>query len=381
LSLLVSESANSKILQILLYLAALPDFHLPVMPRFFALFLAFAILCPACRQDAPPPSATATVVLEGETMGTYYRVTFVPVAGTGGLQAGIDSLLLALNQEVSTYIDSSVISRFNRSTGGIALDGSPAMLDNYRLAARVFGQSGGAFDPTVMPLVNYWGFGYTPKQPVAAADSLKVDSLLQYVGFEKTRLDTVGGELFLRKTAPGVELDFSACAKGYGVDRLAVFLEGKGIVHYLVDIGGEARAKGEKAPGQPWRIGINTPSESAGLTDIQVALPLNDRAIATSGNYRNFYEAGGQKYSHTINPETGFPERSNLLSASIFAPDCATADAYATTCMVLGLEAGFSLIKGMPGLEGYFIYGDADGSLRVKYTPGLEPLITQQIIE
>ena len=342
-----------------------------------------AFLLSACRDE--PADVVRPVMLEGKTMGTYYRVTYLDSLQRNW-QPGIDSLLVELNQEVSTYIDSSTISRFNRSDDPIDLglsfeeialsseapDKLPFnyhFIKNLTAAREWYRQTGGAFDPTVMPLVNYWGFGYAPKRPVEQVDSLIVDSLRQLVGMEKVRLDGA----VLGKSQAGVQLDFSALAKGYGVDEVGFFLERQGVRDYLVDIGGEVRARGLSPRGTAWTVGINTPDPRASTTDVQAALLLQDRSLATSGNYRNYYEVAGRKYAHTISPFTGFPELSTLLSASVFAPDCTTADALATACMVLGPEKALALIERLPGIEAYFIVSAQDGSYEVQYTPGVKP--------
>ena len=353
----------------------LPAQMMPALRKQILLYLVVLPLCWGCRPEAPAGEAAEVHILEGETMGTYYRVSY-PGETADGLQAGIDSLLLAFNLEVSTYIDSSIISRFNRSAEGIALGPEAThFLDNYRLALKVHRQTEGAFDPTVMPLVNYWGFGYTPKKAITQVDSQTVDSLLQYVGLAENVELIEGDSLFLRKTSPGVQLDFSAIAKGYGVDLVGAYLRRRGITSFLVDIGGEVLANGEKAGGQPWTIGINVPREDAAINAVQIALPLTNRAIATSGNYRNFHEVEGVKYGHTINPFTGFPERTNLLSASVFAPDCATADAYATACMVVGAEKALRLMEVLIDLDGYFITGTPDGGLATAYSQELASIV------
>lgn len=326
-----------------------------------------------CKSD-PSPQTTATkyLKLQGETMGTYYGLNYADSLGRN-FQPEIEQLLEAINLGVSTYIDVSVISKFNQASEGFALDDTtsgPAryFLDNYYASGAIFRQSSGAFDPTVMPLVNYWGFGYTPKRAVLAVDSAKVDSLLQFVGYEKVALK---GNM-MHKSAAGVQLDFSGCAKGYAVDKMAELLESKGVQHYLVNIGGDMRAKGLNAKGQYWNVGINRPEEDVELKNVEIALPLANRAVSTSGNYRNFYEVKGVKYSHTINPRAGFPERSTLLSASVFAPNSVTADACATACMVLGKERALEFIRSMPGLDAYLIVGKPDGSMDAVFTDGLK---------
>lgn len=279
---------------------------------------------------------------------------------------------------VSTYIDSSLISKFNKN-GNLNLNiekGKNHFIDNYNKAAQVFEKTNGLFDPTVMPLVNYWGFGYDGKKEITTIDKNKVKSILEYVGFSK--LNEEGSNSFqhlINKKNPKTELDFSALAKGYGADQAGKLLESKGINNYLVEIGGEVYTKGLNESGKPWVIGVNTPKEEARINEFEAYVGLSGKGMATSGNYRNYYEIDGQKFSHTINPKTGFPERSNLLSATIIADDCMTADAYATACMVAGLEKAEEIIKNNNSLEGYFIFADKSGNLQSKYTEGFKPYL------
>ena len=310
--------------------------------------------------------------LEGKTMGTYYRVTCKGAADLNGLQVSLDSLFVALNDEVSTYIPEALISRFNQSESGLTLpEDAVHFRSNFRLAAEVYAQTAGAFDPTVMPLVNYWGFGYTEKKPVTAVDSSKIAEMMPWVGFGSVlTYDTLS--FGISKAFPQVQLDFSACAKGYGVDLAGQLLEDRGIVDYFIDIGGEVLARGLSPRGDNWNVGIQTPREGADVGEVQTVVPLENRAVATSGNYRNYYEVDGRKYSHTINPFTGFPERSTLLSVSVFHTSCAVADAYATAFMVMGEQKAYQMALDRPDLEAYLIVAEPDGSLSEKYTPGLE---------
>lgn len=356
------------------------------MKYYFPALLLLLVLS-GCAPGAQPGQQMPYISLEGQTMGTYYRVTYGD-SEKRDFQSGIDSLLAALNMEVSTYIKEATISRFNQSDSGLSLHfdpytGQPGsyrnrhFLANFLKAREVFAKTDGYFDPTVMPLVNYWGFGYTPKKPVEEVDSARVDSMLLFVGFDKARMEVSGKDTLFTKALPGVQLDFSALAKGYGVDLVAEYLATRGIENYLVDIGGEAIAHGKSPRGDAWKIGINTPREDAALEDIQTAVALENRAVATSGNYRNFYEVDGKKYSHTINPKTGFPERNTLLSASVFASDCMTADAYATAFMAMGLEKAFELASRLPEVEAYFIFSTESGAMATRYTPELEKLFGQ----
>ncbi len=354
------------------------------MIRTGAALLLMALMA-AC--GGPAPVHEGYPVFQGETMGTYYRVT-AGLKDTLGVQASLDSLLRALNLEVSTYIPQSTISRFNQAdsllelsvdpvTGAAKKGGNPHFLANYKAALSIYEKTAGYFDPTVMPLVNYWGFGYTEKRKVTEVDSFLVDSLKAQVGMEKLSLEVYDDGAVLRKLQKGIQLDFSAIAKGYGVDLIGQFLEEKGCSNYLVDIGGEALGKGERPGGGPWKLGINTPEEQAGLDDIQIAVPLRDQALATSGNYRNFYESNGVKYSHTISPKTGYPERNTLLSASVFAPSCTEADALATAFMTMGADKAFELASSMPMVEAYFIVSTEDGSMDARFTAGLASIIQQ----
>jgi thiamine biosynthesis lipoprotein len=336
--------------------------------RYFSLLLPFVLLLSCSAQDVPLEVQT----LRGETMGTYYQVSYVG-AVEEALQPQVDSLLAAVNKEVSTYDPSSLISSFNLADHGILLGDAPHMRANLALAREVYEKTEGAFDPTVMPLVNFWGFGYTEDRQGSQVDTAAVEKIRSYVGFD---LVTLKGDSLL-KTFPEVQLDFSACAKGYGIDQLSELLDKRGYQSYLVDIGGEARAKGRKPEGQLWRVGINIPEEDAALNEIFTAVPLENITIATSGNYRNWYEADGVKYSHTINPRTGFPERTELLSASVFHKNCMAADAYATACMVLGVEKALSLAQRLPEIEIYLIFSRPDGSMEARHTSGLNDLFNE----
>jgi len=323
------------------------------------------------------------VKLTGATMGTSYNLT-VQSNDPESLKKEVELLLLEINNEVNTYLDSSFISKFNRSEKGLTLEGKFVGADmpnrhflmNYYQAQIINNNTEGSFDPTVFPLVNYWGFG-REKRKVTNHDQQMIDSLKQYVGMEKISLDEK--TRFLSKSAPGVSLDFSAIAKGYGVDAICELFNRKKLDNYFVEIGGEVRTKGKSPRKQPWIVGIATPDPKADLTDLKAQVKLSGMALASSGNYRNFYEVDGLKYGHTIDPKTGLPKTTDLLSASIFAEDCMTADAYATACMVIGVEAAYQLISKTDGVEGYFIYGDKDGSMGIKYTDGAADFLLNEI--
>ncbi|MCF8238457.1 MAG: FAD:protein FMN transferase [Saprospiraceae bacterium] len=338
---------------------------------YLAILLVLGIVLVGCKRSETTSPAETYLKIKGETMGTYYQVTYQD-ALQRDLKAGIDSLLIALNQEVSTYIETSVISRFNQSTSGLEVDDADRhFVINLLKSREIYRLSGGAFDPTVMPLVNYWGFGYSEKHQIETVDSQEVAHLQSLVDLSAiTGVDTLGPG-FLAKPRPDIQLDFSALAKGYGVDLVGLYLRSLGVTNFLVDIGGEALASGVSPRGTAWRIGINVPAEEAALNALYTSLDVSDKALATSGNYRNLYEVDGVKYSHTINPKTGYPERRRLLSASIMAADCMTADALATTCMVLGLDKAKELIGSLSGVDAYLIFSAEDGRMTDWASPGM----------
>lgn len=289
---------------------------------------------------------TQLQVFEGETMGTTYHIKYL---GKENYKKEIDSILVDFNNSVSTYIPSSEISEFNQN-GRLSYTSAyfyPVILKS----AEIFKNTKGAFDPTVMPLVNAWGFGFKNKENI---DSSLIDSLVKFVNFNTITFDKK--EVYTRKK--GVMLDFSAIAKGCGADVIAKYLQSKKIINYMVEIGGEVVCSGKNEEGKFWRIGINNPKyEEEGGEKITQTIALNHKALATSGNYRNFYvDDNGIKRAHTINPKTGYPVQHTLLSASVKAKDCMTADGYATALMVLGLEESKKLATQLKDVEIYLIY-------------------------
>lgn len=339
------------------------------MRQLFLLICLF--LLAQCKESTTTDQITYQY-LSGTTMGVVgYNITH---SGEETYKAELDSLMTAINEQVSTYVPNSAISRFNQSEQGIAIQTSEIhFVRNLKIAKAAKEATQGTFDPTVMPLVNYWGFGYTPKEKVLQSDSIIIDSLIQLVGMEKITFT----ENDIRKAIPGMQLDFSASAKGYFVDEVALWLSERGVQNFMVEIGGEARTKGNNPEGERWRLGINIPSESADIQELFALIPLADEAIATSGNYRNYYTVKGITYSHTINPISGMPERSYLLSASIVTESCAYADAYATACMVMGLEKAVNFVERLEDVEGYFIYSDKNNELQTTATDGLANRVTR----
>lgn len=349
------------------------------------MLLGVLISLGSCR-TSPADTSSAYHLVEGKTMGTYYRIKYADEEGRD-FKRQFDSLLEWINLEVSTYIPTSTISQFNTATADFSLTYNPQtqaqeegytnrhFQANYDCSQHIYKEMDGYYDPTVMPLINYWGFGYTEKKKVEAVDSLLIDSLIQLVGFDKVSLDRERQEL--NKTKAGIQLDFSSCAKGYAVDALAELLQEAGIEHYMVEIGGEVVVRGVNDKGKAWSIAVSLPRDGAALEEIQAILALNNVAVATSGNYRIFYEVAGEKYAHIINPLTGFTEKSNLLSVSVLASDCMTADAYATAFMVMGLEKSLAFAQAKSDLEAYFIFSQPDGTMAVSYTDGIPAVLKE----
>lgn len=300
---------------------------------------------------------------EGTIFGTFYHIKYVY---SEDLQAAILKRLNEVDASLSAFNKNSVLSRINRNED-VTVDSLFA--DVFNLSMQVSRETDGAFDITIAPLVNAWGFGPQGKKDLTGKE---VDSLLQIVGYEKVKL--TDGKVV--KADSRMQLDCNAVAKGYGVDRVADLLNSLGIKDYMVEIGGEIVARGQNPDGRPWRIGINKPEESPDAPNSnQIILRVNNTALATSGNYRNYYYKNGRKYTHTVNPRTGLPFQHTLLSASVMAPDCATADAYATAFMVMGMEQAKAVLKKHPELQAYFIYSADNGQTATWHTPGLKQFI------
>ncbi len=312
--------------------------------------------------------------IDGSTMGTYYIVKCPE--HDQSLKSGIDSVLLEFNQQLSTYIDNSLISQINRGETDRFEISKSHIKKTFEISRLIYTSSDGDFDPTIAILTNYWGFGYTGRKPISQVDSTRVNSLKSRVGFDKITFNCDDTFCSLDKSVEGIKFDFNAIAKGQGVDAIADYLRQQGIEDFLVDIGGEQVLSGKNAKGEPWSIGLNNPIENADYRDIIKVLQASNIAVASSGNYRSFYELNGEKYSHTLNPHTGFPERSNLLGTTVVANSCIFADAYATTCMVKGLEKSISYIESLPDVEAIFFYNNQD-SLDIAMSSGFANYIKE----
>ena len=333
-----------------------------------SLLCLLALLLAACESAAPDP----TLRFNGSTMGTSYDVKLVLEPGQAlpaDFQQQVETLLRRVNQTMSTYDPQSELSRFNRnpSTDWIAV--SPALQGIVAEALRFSELSNGAFDITVGPLVNLWGFGPAPRREQAPS-AAEIAQVRQRVGY--WQLQSRETPPALKKQRPDVYVDLSGIAKGYGVDQLALLVESLGIGNYLVAIGGEIRAKGKNGRGQLWTVAIEKPV--AGQRSVERLVQLDNASIATSGDYRNFFEVGGKRYAHIINPQTGYPLDQTLVSATVISNQSMLADAAATTLMVAGAERGFDLAS-EHHLAAFFIIAQTDGSFVERSTPEFAPYL------
>ena len=322
------------------------------MKRLGLLSLGMIVLISSCAKFQ---------TINGFTQGTTYHIIYRETGPASKVEEvskiQIDSILSNFDQSLSEYIPNSILSRINRNDTSVQVD--TYFIDVFNKSKEVFDATRGAFDITVAPLVDAWGFG--PKSG-AFTDSVNVDSLLRYVGMDKVTLHNNR----VVKSDTNVTIDVNAIAQGYSVDVVANYLVNKGFNNYLVEIGGEVRTGGTKSCLHPWKVGVDKPFENPLISGeaLQVILKLNNVSLATSGNYRKFYEKAGVKYGHSINPVTGYPVMHKLLSASVVAPDCMTADAYATACMIMGLEKSMDFVESNKDLEAYFIYSGPSGEFK-----------------
>ena len=292
-----------------------------------------------------------TIEINGFAQGTTYHIVYINSNGEN-FQRSIDSLLIEIDNSLSTYNKKSIITRFNNADSIVEVD--KMFMDVFNRSKEVYVETDGAFDPTVAHLVNAWGFGF---KNIANTDSSTIDSLLKFVNFDAIMIE----KNTAIKTNKNLMLDFNAIAQGYSVDVIANFLADKGIDNYMVEIGGEVKARGKNNPvsstGQKlWRIGIDKPIENQTERTLEAVVNLNNKALATSGNYRKFYEKDGVKYSHTLNPKTGYPVQHSLLSATVITDNCALADAYATVFMVVGLEKAKEILIQKKNLQAVLIF-------------------------
>lgn len=329
---------------------------------FLAVVLAIACSCNLKK--------SSYITNQGFMYGTVYTVKYESPDGND-LQVEIEAEMNKVNHSLSTFDSLSVVSKINRN--------QDVELDDYFLAVfnkamEVSEITGGAFDITVAPMVNVWGFGFKRKETVT--DTL-LDSLKMLVGYRKIRIS--GNRVV--KDHPNTMLDCSAIAKGFGCDVVGNYLAAQGCKNYMVEIGGEVVAHGVNAKGKPWSIGVSKPVDdpSPDNQELKAIVSLRNKALATSGNYRNFYIENDKKYAHTIDPKTGYPVQHSLLSSTVLADDCMTADAYATAFMVLGLEEAKRIVSQVKGLEVYFIYSGENGEMKTWFSEGFRDMLDKEL--
>ncbi len=302
--------------------------------------------------------------LEGNALGTTFHITYKDKLHRDMVK-DIDSLIHAVNRSLSTYLPESDISRINSGDGTVVVD--EMFTEVFEKSKRIYKETEGIFDPTIGVLVNAWGFG--PGKEINDISKKTVDSLLRFVGFDKVKIEN--GKVI--KNTNGIYLDFNADAKGYAVDVIGRYFEQNGIQDYMIEVGGEIRARGKNASGKYWKIAIEKPNFD-GSRSYQAFIGLKDESIATSGNYRKFKidMKTGKKYAHTIDPKTGYPAKSDLLSASVISGmDCADVDGYATALMAMGLEKSIIFLKKHPDLKSFLIYIGEEGEIKTFKTENL----------
>lgn len=310
------------------------------------------------RHNRPAPYQTDS----GLIFGTVYKVTY---QHAHNLKEEIEAELKRFDGSLSPFNDTAIITRINRNEDVIA---DSFFINVFHRSMEISKETNGAFDITVAPLANVWGFGF---KKGTFPDSVLIDSLLEITGYDKVELSAEGKVV---KQDPRIMLSCSAVAKGYAVDVIAHLLEKKGISNFMADIGGEVVVRGRNPQDGLWRIGINKPVDDslAVNQELQTILKITDSGIATSGNYRNYYYKDGKKYAHTIDPRTGYPVQHNILSATVISKDCMSADAYATAFMVMGLEEAKRFADMHPDIDACFIYTDKDGKLQTFLSKGMK---------
>ncbi|MAX82462.1 MAG: thiamine biosynthesis protein ApbE [Crocinitomicaceae bacterium] len=325
------------------------------------------------------------LTIQGEAQGTTYSIVYYPKSDTI-TKHEVDSILADIDLSLSTWEPASLISTLNNSdsTEIVFEDYNGYFTDMVRYSREVYNVTEGAFDPTVGPLVNAWGFGFKNRDEITPE---KIDSLMQYVGLSYdnirlTRFDdrnTIDPKRILVKAKKGIQFDFNAIAQGYSVDVLGNYFDLKNVDSYLIEVGGEMKAKGTKPSGVLWKVGIDKPVENAEERKLSAIVEVKNEAVATSGNYRKFYVKDGEKYAHTLDPKTGYPVKHNLLSATVLADECWKADAFATAFMVMGTERAIKFLESHKdlGLEVYLISAAENESYETYITESLKKKIEE----
>src|SRR6056297_52212 len=331
---------------------------------FFLVMVGLLLSCKGSKNEVVRNQAT------GGVFGTSFSIIYLSESPLD-YQQEIDSIFRVVNQSLSTYIPESDISKINRGDTTVQVD--HMFTDVFTLSKEIYTKTNGYFDPTVGTLVNAWGFG--PGKEMAM-DSVTVDSLLQYVGFDKVAITSKGT---ISKEISGMYFDFNAIANGYAIDRVAVFMDTMNIENYLIEIGGEVVGKGKNTiKNKPWAVGIDNPQNEL-QRESKIAIYLNNKALASSGNYRKFRvdETTGEKFVHTVDPISGFTKNSSTLGVTVLANNCAVADGYATAFMAMNLDSAKQIIASDRSLDAYIIYADAAGDVQEFMTDGFKTIILE----
>lgn len=327
------------------------------------LSIASLFACGTTPEKAAVEKKSATeIVLKGEAQGTTYTVKYLAEEYEEGLKEKFDSVLKAIDLSMSTYIENSSISHLNH---GDTVEVDDMFKAVFEISLVINSSTDGAFDPTIGPLIKAWGFDYANPQKM---DTTTVDSLLNFCGFDQFVL--TGNRMY--KKSANARINFNAVAQGYSVDVMKQLLEVRKFSNYYIELGGELVVKGHNKFGDDWIIGIDRPDSENLERNLAQRIQLTDAAMATSGNYRKFYEVDGKRYSHTLNPKTGYPAQNSLLSATVITGDGGTADAFATAFMVMGLEKTKAYLSTKPNLKAYLISAKANGGFETYVTPNLQ---------
>ena len=318
--------------------------------------------CTNAPKNEVAESAATEIVIKGEAQGTTYTIKYLAEEYEEGLKEHFDQLLDDIDMSMSTYVPNSKISRLN---AGDTIELDDLFLEVYNLSYSINKKTDGAFDPTIGPLIKAWGFDFANPQKM---DSALVASLLESSGFDKFIVD--GKQMY--RTNDAARINFNAVAQGYSVDVMAKILDQMKVENYYIELGGELKVKGKNKFGYCWIIGIDRPDGKNLKRNLAQRISLENSAMATSGNYRKFYEIDGKRYSHTLNPITGFPAENGLLSTTVIADDCGTADALATAFMVMGKEKSVNYLGQHPNVKAYLIFSSKGGEYETYVTPNLE---------
>lgn len=341
--------------------------------KYFILVLCSAMLCscvtPGKKKDGSQQKKDY-YKYSGPIQGTMFNITF---EWHEDLAPQIDSLLQSFNESLSNYDPNSQISKINNNQTDATDELVQEMLESSLL---VYQNTDGAFDITVAPIVNAWGFAWDKTDEQEMPTTEEIDSILQYVGMDKVQISN--GKVV--KDCYETQFVTNAIAQGLSVDYVSDYLKKIGLENFLVEIGGEVYCYGNSNRGTPWRIGIDKPIEDSGYDnrENQIIINLSGRAIATSGNYRKFVENNGEKVGHSIDPRTGYFAENSLLSASVVSSSCMLCDAYATSFMVSGLEKSLEIIEKLENTEAYFIYQDDDGDVKFAYSSGFQEFVVEE---